>query len=132
MADTGYGADYSGYGSTPRGKQTGSPNTKPLGASGKKPSKTLNPWGGPNIPKGSVPKGTNSAGPASSMAKPTPDPQIYGMDYKPNDPLYWPVELSALNYIRQPSTSGVNANVIAKNNAAVEHAYTRDHYQASP
>lgn len=131
MADIGYGANYNGYGATPPGKQTGTPNKKPIGASGKKYGKTTNPWGGPNIPKGPVPKGTNSAS-GSSMNKPIPDPSLFRMDYPPNDPLYWPVEIDTVNHIRQPSTSGITAAVIAKNNAAVEHAYTRDGYQASP
>jgi hypothetical protein len=119
------------YGATPRGPQTGTPNTKPIGASGQKFGKTLNPWGGPNIPKGQVPKGTNSAS-GSSTSKPTPDPQLFGMDYDGRDPLQWPVVLDLVNHVRQPSISGITPNVINKVNAAVEHAYTRDGYQASP
>jgi hypothetical protein len=119
------------YGDTPRGKATGTPNTKPIGASGKNFGTTLNPWGGPNIPKGSVPKGTNNAG-GSSMRKPVPDPQLFDTGVRSSDPLEWPVELDLVNHTRQPSTSGITQAVIDKNNAAVEHAYTRDGYQASP
>jgi len=120
------------YGAVPRGPQTGTPNTKPIGASGQKFGKTLNPWGGPNIPKGQVPKGTNSAS-GSSTSKPVPDPQLFDTGVRSSDPLEWPVVLNwDGSYTRQPSTSGITANVINKVNAAVEHAYTRDGYQASP
>jgi hypothetical protein len=114
------------YGDTPRGKQTGTPNKKSIGASARRFARTLNPWGF-NVPKRGVPKGVSSPG-GSSMRKPVPDPQLKGMDYPTNDPLYWPVVPNVANG-RQPSTSGINANVIAKNNAAVENAYTRAKYQ---
>ena len=112
---------------TPRGKATGTPNRKSIGASARRFARTLNPWGF-NVPKKSVPKGTNFAG-GSSMRKPVPDPSLRGMDYPVNDPLQWPVLIDTVNHVRQPSTSGINANVIAKNNAAVEEAYHRAGYQ---
>jgi len=115
------------YGDTPRGSRTGTPNTHSIGASAKKFARTLNPWGF-NVPKGQVPKGVSSAG-GSSMRKPIPDPQLRSMDYPINDPLQWPVEIDTVNHIRQPSTSGINAAVIAKNNSAVEEAYHRAGYQ---
>jgi hypothetical protein len=131
MADTGYGSNYSGYGSTPRGKQTGSPNTKSIGASAKKFANTLNPWGF-NIPKGQVPKAVSSAG-GSNMKQPIPDPQLRGMDYDGSDPLAWPVVPNwDGSYTRQPSISGITPTVIAHHNQQVEHAYTRDGYQSSP
>jgi hypothetical protein len=115
-----------GYADTPRGKQTGTPNKKSIGASARKFARTLNPWGF-NVPKGRVPKGVSSAG-GSSMRKPVPAPQLKGMEYDGSDPLAWPVVPNVANG-RQPSVSGINANVIAKNNAAVEQAYTRAKYQ---
>jgi hypothetical protein len=115
------------YGDTPKGKLTGSPNKKSIGASARKFARTLNPWGF-NVPKRGVPKGVSSPG-GSSMRKPIPDPQLKGMDYPANDPLLWPVEIDKVNHTRQPSSSGINAAVIAKNNAAVEQAYHRAGYQ---
>lgn len=116
------------YGATPRGSQTGSPNTKSIGASARKFARTLNPWGF-NVPKGSVPKGVSSAG-GSNMRKPIPDPQLKGMDYPANDPLLWPVVPNwDGTYTRQPSSSGISPEVIAKNNSAVEEAYHRAGYQ---
>jgi hypothetical protein len=62
------------------------------------------------------------------MNKPIPDPSLKGMDYPPNDPLLWPVVPNVANGM-QPSASGINAAVIAKNNSAVEQAYHRAGYQ---
>jgi hypothetical protein len=118
------------YGDTPRGKATGTPNTKSIGASAKKFANTLNPWGF-NVPKGSVPKAVSLAG-GSSMKKPIPAPELFGMQYDGRDPLQWPVELDLVNHIRQPSVSGITPAIIAWNNQIVEHAYTRDGYQSSP
>jgi hypothetical protein len=114
-------------GAAKKGKGTGTPNKKSVGASGKKFGSTLNPWGGPNIPKPQVPKSVGSAS-GSSMRKPVPDSQLRGMDYPANDPLLWPVVPNVANG-RQPSSSGITPAVIAKNNAAVEQAYTRAKYQ---
>jgi hypothetical protein len=110
-----------------QGSGTGTPNTKSIGASAKKWANTLNPWGGPNIPKTPV----NRLAPSgSSMRKPIPDPSLKGMDYPPNDPLLWPVVPNwDGSYTRQPSASGINSAVIAKNNSAVEEAYHRAGYQ---
>jgi hypothetical protein len=115
-------------GAAKKGKGTGTPNKKPIGASARKYANTLNPWGGPNIPKGAVPKSVGNPS-GSSMRKPTPDPQLRGMDYPANDPLLWPVEIDKVNHTRQPSSSGISSTVINKNNTAVEQAYTRAKYQ---
>jgi hypothetical protein len=108
-----------------RNKQTGTPNSKSIGASGKKWAKSLNPWGKPT-PKRSVPSGGVGS---TTKKKPRMDPQLLGMKYPPNDPLLWPVEIDKVNHTQAPPTSGINAAVIAKNNAAVENAYTRAKYQ---
>jgi hypothetical protein len=109
-----------------KGSGTGTPNKKSIGASAKKWANTLNPWGGPNIPKVPV---VRLAPSGSSMRQPIPDPSLKSMDYPPNDPLLWPVIPDRVGYTRPPSHSGINTNVINKNNAAVEQAYTRAHYQ---
>ena len=113
-------------GAAKHGKGTGTPNKKPIGAGNKKVNASLNPWGGPNIPK--MPLG-RPAPSGSSMRKPIPDPSLKGMDYPPNDPLLWPVVPDFVNYTRPPSQSGINSAVIAKNNSAVEEAYHRAGYQ---
>jgi|SRR6516162_5983483 hypothetical protein len=127
------GVGYIPYGATPPGPRTGTPNTKGTGASLQRFSKTLNPWGF-NVPKGKISQGSIMG---SSVRKPIPDPQIWGMDYPKwapkNDPLYWPVVLNwDGSYTRQPSVSGITPAIITWWNQTVEHAYTRDKYQTTP
>jgi hypothetical protein len=126
------GVGYIPYGATPPGPRTGTRNTQSIGASGQRFSKTLNPWGF-NVPKGKVAQGSIMG---SATKKPVADPQIWGMDYPKwaprNDPLYWPVVLSALGGVRQQSVSGITPAIITWWNQTVEHAYTRDKYQTSP
>jgi len=117
----------SSMGAAKKGKGTGTPNKKPIGAGNKPVKASLNPWGGPNIPK--IPL-AQAAPSGSSMKQPIPDPSLKGMDYPPNDPLLWPVVPNwDGSYTRQPSESGITAAVSNKNNCAVEQAHTRAKYQ---
>ena len=114
-------------GAAKKGKGTGSPNTKSIGASARKWGSTLNPWG-KNIPMRGIAKTFGSPS-GSSMKKPHPDPSLKGMDYPANDPLLWPVEIDKINHTKAPPTSGISPAVINKNNLAVEQAYHRAGYQ---
>jgi hypothetical protein len=82
------------------------------------------PWGSP-IPKRGGSRGSRPRG--SSTAKPTPDPSLWSMRYKPNDPLAWPLEnpqeRSDLNVV-----SGHTQAKVDFNNAAVNHAFERAGY----
>jgi hypothetical protein len=119
------------------GKQTGTKNTKAIGAVFKKARKTVNPWG-PILPNRRIGK-VNGIGQSitsrvgrvrgSATRKPTPDASLRSMDYPRNDPLAWPVEIDTTTHVRQPSQSGITSSVIANVNASIEQAYTRDKYQ---
>lgn len=86
------------------------------------------PWGQP-IPKRSAHRGRNSAvrTRGSSRSKPTPDPSLRGMDYTPNDPLAWPIEVptstAQLNLV-----SGNSAAKATWNNNVVNKAFQRGGY----
>lgn len=120
-----------------RGKQTGTKNTKRIGAALKKFGKTINPWG-PIVPNTRIGK-TNGIGQTasgrgnftggSSTRKPTASPQLRGMDYPRNDPTQWPVEPDFVNHTRAPDPYGITPTVIANVNKSIEDAYTRDGYQ---
>jgi hypothetical protein len=118
-------------------KQLGSKNTRAIGAAFKKFGKTLNPWG-PNIPVRRVGH-TNDLGQSrtargntaygSSTKKPTPAPELKGMQYTKNDPTQWPVEPDYVNHTRAPDPYGITSTVVTNVNKAVEDAYTRAKYQ---
>lgn len=119
------------------GKQTGTKNTKAIGAALRKARKVINPWG-PIVPNRRVGKvngigqsvtGRSSTVRGSATRKPRPDPSLRSMDYPRNDPLAWPVEVDTTTHVRQPSQSGITSSVIANVNASIEQAYTRDKYQ---
>jgi len=109
-------------------KQTGTKNKKSFtGRLAKKYKRTLNPWGGPNIPmrfrRNSKPSG-------SSTREPRPDPALAPQTrgYPVNQPSQWPVEPDHANYTVPPPLSGYTSDVADAHNAAVEHAYERAGY----
>ena len=99
-------------------KQTGTPST--WGQSGKA-SKSVDPWGKPQ-PKKPPAKARNSVK-GSSRKQATPDPQLKGMDYPPNDPRQWPI----VGAKRPSPTAPTQANV-DRQNAIVNNAFKRGGY----
>ena len=117
-------------------KQTGTKNTRAIGAAFKKFGKTINPWG-PNVPNkrigltnaiGQSVTGRGSTTTGSSTKKPTIDPSLRGMNYPKNDPTQWPIENPPGSFNTQ-DPFGLTSQARANINASVEHAYTRDGYQ---
>lgn len=118
-------------------KQLGGKNTKPIGASLKKFAKTINPWG-PNVPNkrigltGAIGQSMRTRANTtygSATKKPTPAPELKGMQYPKNDPTAWPVEPDFVNHTRAPDPFGITAQVITNVNKSIEDAYHRDGYQ---
>ncbi|UOW92890.1 hypothetical protein SEA_LEOPARD_12 [Mycobacterium phage Leopard] len=82
----------------------------------------ISPWGKP-IPMRRKGSGRVSG---SSTRKPTPDPSLWGMKYKPNDPLAWPLENPAQRSdLEFDKTTTAKANF---NNAIVNKAFQRGGY----
>lgn len=98
------------------------------------PRRTLLPWGKP-VPKRTVGATTGSGQgrnmgrkPAgSSVAKPTADKSLWGMQYKLNDPLGWPVE-SPASRSDLILASGMSQDKADFANAALNKAYQRGGY----
>jgi len=100
-----------------------------------------NPWG--NVAPQATATGTTPQGNTRSRAvlrgsairRPTPDPQLWGMSYRANDPVAWP-QVKLVGGVIVPDkagpASGMTAAKATRNNAIVEHAYTRAGYQTSP
>jgi hypothetical protein len=100
--------------------------------------RTLVPWGN-NYPMGSA-RGANALGAtpfrskvrsSGAVRKPTPDPSLWGMTYKPNDPVLWPVlpDVNASPPRRGGGpNSGMNQAKADFNNAVVNHAFQRAGY----
>lgn len=81
------------------------------------------PWGA------AIPKRTRgSRRPSgSSTRKPTPDPQLWSMKYKINDPLLWPLE-TPTQRSDLGTESGMTAAKATFNNNAVNKAFQRGGY----
>jgi hypothetical protein len=82
------------------------------------------PWGEP-IPKSTRARGSKPRG--SSTRKPRPDPSLWSIAYKPNDPLAWPLENPAAR-ADLPLISGMSQAKANFNNAAVNKAFQRGGY----
>lgn len=96
--------------------------------------KTLNPWGravAKRLTTGATPTGITrykTRKPSgSAVRRPTPDPQLKGMQYPKNDPLAWPLESpqtrSDLNRV-----SGMTQDKADFWNGAVDKAFERGGY----
>lgn len=113
-----------------RNRQTGTPNPKNYSRGSGKITKTRMPWGTPGVAARA--KGMLGKVSGSSRRQSRPAPEERGMQYPKNQPSQWPVMPDYVNHTLAPPSSGYTSNVAAKNNAAVEHAYTRAGYQNSP
>jgi hypothetical protein len=110
-----------------RNKQTGTPNPKNYSKGSGKINRTRSPWGTPGV--AARVKGAWGKVYGSSRRQSRPAPEERGMQYPVNQPSQWPVEIDRVNHTLAPPLSGYVTNVANKNNAAVEHAYTRAKYQ---
>lgn len=105
------------------GKQTGTPSSFGQTRSG---GNTMNPWG-KNVPK-QTPI-TKSKVRGSSRQRATPDPQLKGMDYPPNDPRYWPAINTNGTPTKKPtSPTAPSPATVARNNTIVNNAFKRGGY----
>lgn len=111
----------------PRKSQIGGKNKRSITRKAKRYAGTLNPWGGPNIPKKTRSKGKSTGG--STVRQSKPSPQLKGMSYPANQPSQWPVEPDFVNHTLPPPLSGLTPDVAVSHNASVEHAYKRAGYQ---
>jgi hypothetical protein len=122
--------------SAKRGSQTGSKNTRSIGAAFKKFGRTINPWG-PNVPNRRVGL-TNSIGQTSrsrtnstrgsATRMPRPDPSLRGVDYPPNDPVQWPIENLPGSHTPQQDPFGLNDTIRSNINTSINHAFKRAGY----
>lgn len=84
----------------------------------------LAPWGSP-ITKSTRSRGSTPRG--SSTRRSKPDPSLRGMDYPPNDPLQWPIEVPAVRG-DLPLPSGMTQSKADFNNEIVTNAFIRGGY----
>lgn len=118
----------SGFTPFNKARATGS-SSRYGGAAGAGSRRVLNPWG--NAVPAAQGRRANALGvtiargrPSGSAARrPTPSPQLWGMQYTPNDPNAWPIQGG-----KQGPASGMTQHKIDWNNSVVTKAYQRAGY----